>query len=71
MKGIPEGVFGGDDRAVAPVLGVILLFGIAAIGLSVWQTTVIPSQNADTEFKHYMDVQVAHVALYEIGRAHV
>ena len=57
MKGIPEGVFGGDDRAVAPVLGVILLFGIAAIGLSVWQTTVIPSQNADTEFKHYMDVQ--------------
>ena len=57
MKGIPEGVFGGDNRAVAPVLGVILLFGIAAIGLSVWQTTVIPSQNADTEFKHYMDVQ--------------
>ena len=57
MKGIPEGVFGGDNRAVAPVLGVILLFGIAAIGLSVWQTTVIPDQNADTEFKHYMEVQ--------------
>ena len=57
MKGIPEGVFGGDNRAVAPVLGVILLFGIAAIGVSVWQTTVIPSQNADTEFNHYMEVQ--------------
>ena len=57
MKGIPEGVFGGDDRAVAPVLGVILLFGIAAIGVSVWQTTVIPSQNADTEFNHYAEVQ--------------
>ena len=57
MKGIPEGVFGGDNRAVAPVLGVILLFGIAAIGVSVWQSTVIPSQNADTEFNHYAEVQ--------------
>ena len=56
MRGIPD-TFESDNRAVAPVLGVILLFGIAAIGLSVWQTTVIPSQNADTEFKHYMEVQ--------------
>ena len=56
MRGIPD-TFESDNRAVAPVLGVILLFGIAAIGVSVWQTTVIPSQNADTEFNHYMEVQ--------------
>lgn len=57
MNGILHQLFVEDDRAVAPVLGVALLFAIAAIGLSVWQTTVIPQQNADVEFDHYAEIQ--------------
>jgi hypothetical protein len=57
MKEIFERLFTFDDRAVAPVLGVALLFAIAAIALSAWQTTVIPQQNKEVEFDHYGDVQ--------------
>ncbi|PSP66995.1 hypothetical protein BRC85_07895 [Halobacteriales archaeon QS_1_69_70] len=57
MKETLERLFKSDDRAVAPVLGVALLFAIAAIGLSAWQTTVIPQQNEEVEFDHYGDIR--------------
>jgi hypothetical protein len=57
MKETLERLFKSDDRAVAPVLGVALLFAIAAIGLSAWQTTVIPQQNKEVEFDHYGDIR--------------
>lgn len=46
-----------DDRAVAPVIGFILLFGILVIAFSGYQATAVPQQNAETEFQHYEDVQ--------------
>jgi len=44
-----------DTRAVAPLLGAILLFGFLVIGLSVYQAQVVPQQNAETEFEHFED----------------
>lgn len=46
-----------DDRAVSPVIGAILLFGIAVALLATVQTTGIPAQNQEVEFKHYVDSQ--------------
>ena len=57
MKESLERLFQSDNRAVAPVLGVALLFAIAAIALSAWQTTVIPQQNKEVEFDHYGDIR--------------
>jgi hypothetical protein len=57
MKETLERLFQSDNRAVAPVLGVALLFAIAAIALSAWQTTVIPQQNKEVEFDHYGDIR--------------
>jgi hypothetical protein len=50
-------LFSGDDRAVAPIIGVILLFGIFFIGFAGYQAEYVPQQNAETEFQHYQDVQ--------------
>jgi len=50
-------LFRGDDRAVAPIIGVILLFGIFFIGFAGYQAEYVPQQNAETEFQHYQDVQ--------------
>lgn len=46
-----------DDRAVSPVIGAILLFGIAVALLATIQTTGIPAQNQEVEFNHYVDSQ--------------
>jgi len=46
-----------DDRAVAPVVGFVLLFGIGVIAFSGYQAVQVPQQNAETEFQHYQDVQ--------------
>lgn len=50
-------LFTGDDRAVAPIIGVILLFGIFFVGFAGYQAEYVPQQNAETEFQHYQDVQ--------------
>ena len=50
-------LFTRDDRAVAPIIGVILLFGIFFIGFAGYQAEYVPQQNAETEFQHYQDVQ--------------
>ena len=41
-----------DDRAVSPVVGAILLFGILILALGTIQTTAIPQLNAQAEFEH-------------------
>jgi len=46
-----------NDRAVTPVLGFILLFGILIMLLSMYQVQVVPQQNAETEFQHFQDVR--------------
>lgn len=45
------------DRAVAPVIGFILLFGMAVIAFSMFQATVVPNQNSQVEAAHYSDVR--------------
>lgn len=50
-------LFTQDDRAVAPIIGIILLFGIFFIGFAGYQAEYVPQQNAETEFQHYQDVQ--------------
>ncbi len=47
----------GDDRAQSVQIGAILLFATLVIALSVYQATVVPSQNADVEYKHSQTVQ--------------
>lgn len=68
MTELLDAAFATDDRAVSPVLGVALLFAIAAIGLSVWQTAVIPQQNAEVEFNHYAEIQDD---MQEVREAHM
>ena len=46
-----------DDRAVSPVIGVVLLFAMAIIAFSTYQATIIPGQNTEIEAKHYQSVQ--------------
>ncbi|WP_144050442.1 hypothetical protein [Halorubrum persicum] len=46
-----------DDRAVAPVIGVVILFGFLILTLSVYQVEVVPQQNAETEFQHSGEVR--------------
>lgn len=50
-------LFTEDDRAVAPIIGFILLFGILSIAFAGYQAERVPQQNAETEFQHYQDVQ--------------
>ncbi|WP_181693029.1 polymer-forming cytoskeletal protein [Natronomonas sp. LN261] len=46
-----------DDRAVAPLIGFILLFGLFVTAFAGYQATAVPQQNAETEFQHFQDVQ--------------
>ncbi|MGM0604282.1 MAG: CARDB domain-containing protein [Halobacteriota archaeon] len=46
-----------DRRAVAPVIGSVVLFGFLIIALTSYQAGVVPSQNAETEFDHNVNVQ--------------
>lgn len=50
-------LFTEDTRAVAPLIGFILLFGIGVLALSGYQAVQVPQQNAETEFQHYEEVQ--------------
>ena len=49
--------FRDDERAVTVQIGAILLFATIIIALSLYQATVVPSQNADVEYKHSQTVQ--------------
>jgi len=46
-----------DERAVSEVVGAILLFGILILALTSYQATIVPQQNAQTEFQHFEDVR--------------
>ncbi|GGM54856.1 hypothetical protein J2752_000688 [Halarchaeum rubridurum] len=46
-----------DRRAVAGLVGAVLLFGILVISLSLYQAQVVPSENQRTEFEHSQHVQ--------------
>ena len=46
-----------DRRAVAPVIAVVLLFGIGFVAFSSFQATVVPQQNAAAEFEHLQTVE--------------
>ena len=46
-----------DTRAVTPLIGFILLFGIAVVAFASYQATTVPEQNAQTEFTHSQDVR--------------
>lgn len=46
-----------DDRAVAPVIGVVILFGFLILSLSLYQVQVVPQQNAQVEFQHFEEVR--------------
>ena len=46
-----------DTRAVSPVIGAVLLFGIAIILFSLYGAFVIPNENAQVEFDHLQTVE--------------
>ncbi|MDL0138010.1 Ig-like domain-containing protein [Halobacterium salinarum] len=49
--------FWDDNRAVTVQIGAILLFGTLIISMSIYQVTIVPSQNADVEYQHSQTVQ--------------
>ena len=53
---LPDG-FADDTRAVAPLIGFILLFGLFVVAFSGHQASAVPQQNAETELQHYQNVQ--------------
>jgi len=52
-----------DTRAVSPVIGAVLMFGLLLALLAVLQTTAIPALNEQLEFQHNERVQDDVVAL--------
>jgi len=46
-----------DTRGVAPLIGAILLFGMLVMGLTMFQSTIVPQQNAEVEFNHNERIQ--------------
>jgi len=68
--------FRDDTRGVTVQVGAVLLFATIIIALSVYQATVVPSENADVEYRHsqqvqgqLVDVRNALVATAETGNA--
>src|SRR6056297_3327826 len=49
--------FWDDDRAVTVQVGVVLLFAILVVAMSLYQSTVVPGQNQGAEFEHEQTVQ--------------
>lgn len=50
-------MFGTDERGQAIQVGAVILFSFVVIGLSMYQATVVPDQNAEVEFNHNQEVQ--------------
>lgn len=46
-----------DCRAVTPVIGFILLFGLLVMLLAMYQAQIVPQQSAQAEFQHNQEVQ--------------
>lgn len=54
---LPDSSLMEDDRAVAPLIGFILLFGMLTIAYAGYQAEIVPQQNQGVEFDHSQDVQ--------------
>ena len=46
-----------DDRAVAPLIGFILLFGMLTVAYAGYQAEYVPQQNQEVEFEHLQEVE--------------
>jgi FlaG/FlaF family flagellin (archaellin) len=49
--------FVGDERAVSPVVGFVLIFALIMIVFTLYQSSVVPAQNEEAEFKHTQTVE--------------
>jgi hypothetical protein len=49
--------FRDDTRGVTVQIGAVLFFATVIVALSLYQATVVPSQNADVEYRHSQTVQ--------------
>jgi FlaG/FlaF family flagellin (archaellin) len=49
--------FGDDERAVSPVVGFVLIFALIMIVFTLYQSSVVPAQNEEVEFKHSQTVE--------------
>jgi hypothetical protein len=48
---------GDDDRAVSPVVGFVLMFALVMLVFTLYQSSVVPAQNAEVEFEHSQVVE--------------
>lgn len=55
-----------DERGVSPIIGAILMFGLALALLAVLQTTAVPALNKQVEFQHSERVQTDVVGVEEV-----
>lgn len=46
-----------SNRGQSVVIGSLLMFGILIIGLSIYQASVVPQQNQQTEFQHHSELR--------------
>ncbi|WP_435077910.1 hypothetical protein [Halococcus sp. AFM35] len=46
-----------DERAVSPVVGFVLMFALVMIVFTLYQSSVVPAQNEEVEFKHSQTVE--------------
>ncbi|EMA47708.1 hypothetical protein C448_04699 [Halococcus morrhuae DSM 1307] len=46
-----------DERGVSPVVGFVLIFALVMIVFTLYQSSVVPAQNEEIEFKHSQEVE--------------
>jgi FlaG/FlaF family flagellin (archaellin) len=49
--------FSDDERGVSPVVGFVLMFALVMIVFTLYQSSVVPAQNEEVEFKHSQTVE--------------
>jgi len=63
--------FARDNRAVAPVIGFILILGFLVLLLAIYQAQIVPQQNAETELEHHQEtrdeLRSLHSAISAVG----
>jgi hypothetical protein len=53
----------GKSRGASTVIGFVILFGIVVMMVTIWQVQIIPSQNAEVEYRHSQDVRTDLIEL--------
>jgi hypothetical protein len=46
-----------DERGVSPVVGFVLIFALVMIVFTLYQSSVVPAQNEEIEFKHSQEIE--------------